>query len=93
MGFRRDGKDPELRWRKRSRERLIQAGLPPIVVDDERRWAYVLLHGNDALDTGWSSADLTLEQCRRLLGVLEEQYPNPIGLWLIEDMQRRIQSG
>ena len=51
---------------------------------------YVVLHGDDELDTGWSSAELTIDQCYRLLDVLKAFYENDIGLDLIVDLKRRI---
>ena len=46
-------------WRKSQRDELLAAGSSGFIVDDERRWTYVSLHGDDELESGWGPTDLT----------------------------------
>jgi hypothetical protein len=62
MSFKQHNQAPELVWRKNNRLKLIKAGIPQWVVDDERRWTYVLLHGYDALGSGWDCTSLTKDK-------------------------------
>ena len=93
MAFRRNGKDPERIWRAENRQQLIDAGIPVYLVDDERRWNYVLLHGDDALDSGWSTNDLEREQCQGLVEIISTFYENETGLDLCADLRRRLETG
>jgi hypothetical protein len=70
MRYRRDGKNPKLRWRKRNYLALIDAGVPGEIIDDDNAWRYVLAHGDDDFGTGWSASDLTIEESKRLLKLL-----------------------
>ena len=89
MSFKQHNKDPETRWRKKHREELLQNGLPASVVDDERQWTYVLLHGGDDFGSGWNTSWITKEQSGRLLALILLQYANPSGLDLIRELQKR----
>jgi hypothetical protein len=55
MVFRRsDETDPDSsRWRRAHLELLAASGIPSEVAASDRRWIYVLLHGDDHLATGW----------------------------------------
>ncbi len=90
MSFRQVNKSPEAVWRKRHREQLLGAGLPDFLIDDERRWTYVLLHGDDELESGWTPAGITKLQAAELLGMLQEQYQNMVGLELFTVLEKRI---
>jgi len=68
---------------------LLAAGLPDFVVDDERRWNYVLLHGDD-LESGWSPSWITKEQAGDLLRLIGSHYENRSGLDLFPTLEKRI---
>ena len=89
MAFRQQNKDAETAWRKKNRDALLQNGLPASVVDDERQWTYVLLHGADEFGSGWNSTWITKEQAGRLLTLVCTQYTNAAGLDLIRELQKR----
>lgn len=89
MSFRQHNKNPEAAWRKKHREALLRTGMPDCVLDDERRWHYVLLHGADEFESGWEPSWLTPEQARAMLEVLRPHYPNPIGLELLRELEKR----
>ena len=90
MSFRQANKSPDAVWRKRHREQLLTAGFPDFLIDDERRWNYVLLHGDDELESGWTPAGITKPQAVELLRMLEQQYPSRIGLDLFTVLEKRI---
>jgi hypothetical protein len=89
MAFRQHNKNPETAWRKDHRDELLRNGLPASVIDDERRWTYVLLHGDDEFGSGWDPSWITREQAGRLLTLVRSQYTNPAGLDLIRALQKR----
>jgi len=89
MTFRQHNKDGEATWRKNNRDELLNNGMPDSVVDDERRWTYVLLHGDDEFANGWDPSWITKEQAESLLMLLRSHYANPFGLDLIGALQRR----
>jgi len=76
------------RWRIAQRSELIEYGIPPDVAGDDRRWSYVLLHGDDPA-TGWAGPWLSDQQAKCLLALLEPHFANPIGVTLVEALQRR----
>ena len=76
------------RWRIKHRPDLAACGIPSDVAGDDRRWAYVLLHGDD-LESGWSESWLSDEQANKLLALLEPHFQDPVGIWLVEALQRR----
>ena len=77
-------------WRKKHREQLLAAGLPDFLIDDERRWTYVLLHGDDELESGWTPAGITELQAAELLRMLQEHYQSRVGLDLFTVLEKRI---
>lgn len=89
MSFRQHNKNPDTAWRKSSRQELLATGLPDFVVDDERRWTYVLLHGDD-LESGWSPEWITKGQAADLLSLLQLRYENRTGLDLFTTLKKRI---
>jgi len=93
MSFRQHNKDLDVVWRKRSRPMLIAAGLPDYLVDDERRWNYVLLHGDDELESGWSPHAISRQQAEDMLSLLEAHYENEAGLDLFPALRKRISAG
>ncbi len=90
MSFRQVNKSPEKVWRKRRRQQLLAAGLPDFLIDDERRWTYVLLHGGDELESGWTPAGITKQQAVELLRMLQERYQSRVGLDLFTVLEKRI---
>jgi hypothetical protein len=69
---------------------LLAAGLPDFLIDDERRWTYVLLHGDDELESGWTPAGITKQQAVELLRMHQEKYRNRVGLDLLTVLEKRI---
>ena len=76
------------RWRIKHRSDLADCGIPSDIAGDDRRWSYVLLNGDD-IESGWSESRLSDAQATKLLALLELHFPNPIGIWLVEALQRR----
>jgi hypothetical protein len=76
------------RWRLKHRSDLADCDIPSDIAGDDRRWKYVLLHGDD-IESGWSESLLSHEQATKLLALLEPHFPNPIGIWLVEALRRR----
>lgn len=76
------------RWRIQHGSDLADCGIPVDIAGDDRRWIYVLLHGDD-IETGWTESWLSDEQATKLLALLEPHFPNAIGIWLVELLQRR----
>jgi hypothetical protein len=89
MAFRQHNKDSETTRRKTSPDELLRNGMPDSVVDDERRWIYVLLHGADEFGSGWDPTWVTKEQAENLLALLRLQYTNPVGLHLLTALEKR----
>lgn len=92
MAFKQHNKDPETAWRKKQREELLRNGMPDFLVDDGRRWNYVLLHGADDFQSDWNPSRLTKEQAANLLAMLRQQYTDPSGLELLRELEKRINS-
>ncbi len=76
------------RWRLRHAAELVASGVPPGVADDDRRWIYVLLHGDD-LATGWSVDWLRDEQARDLLTLLAPCFTSEVGYDLLSRLRAR----
>ena len=90
MAFRQNNKEPQAVWRKKCRDELLANGIPASVIDDERRWNYVLLHATDEFGSGWDPSWITKEQAGNLLTLLRTKYTNPVGLDLIMALGKRI---
>lgn len=88
MTFKKDNKSAEVQWLKKNRHFLLEIGVPESVVTSERRWGYVLLHGNDELESGWSAESLTPENAFKLIGLLSEIYENEVGLDLFSVLRK-----
>lgn len=83
--------DPESsRWRYKHRRFLIGCGIPEEVVDSDQRWCYMLLHGDDELQTGWSSDWISIEQTIDLLEFLDMEISDTTGYELVDVLRRRI---
>jgi hypothetical protein len=91
MAYRRSsGTDVESsRWRMAHRNLLLECGVPQSVVNSDRRWVYVLLHGSDEFDTGWDPTWMSPQHASRLLQVLRAATPNTVGYDLIQGLQAR----
>ena len=89
MSFRQQNKNPDTVWRRSFCQKLLAAGLPDFIIDDERRWSHLLLHGYD-LESSWSPAEITKTQAVDLLGLLESHYKRSSGLWLFDSLDKRI---
>ena len=60
------------------------------MLDDERRWDYVLLHGVDEFESGWDPSWISPEQAAGMFRLLRSHYANPIGLELFTALERRV---
>lgn len=90
MAYRRPDDDgvTSSRWRIAHRADLADCGIPPDVAGNDRRWLYVLNHGDD-LETGWSESWLSDGQAAKLLALLEPHVPSPTAFDLVEALRRR----
>jgi hypothetical protein len=79
------------RWRLKHRGFLAECGLPPEVVNSDRTWIYVLLHGGDELGTGWDPTWITNEQAEKLLRFLESEVESEVGFHLLGRLRQRIE--
>ena len=78
-------------WRKAHRDELLAAGLPSAIVDDERSWNYVLLHGDDYLQSGWNLTWINKEQAKTILAILRSQtFWNGSAYWIFEALEAKI---
>jgi hypothetical protein len=73
MSFRQHNKRAEVLWRRNHREELLSVGFPEEILDDERRWIYTLLHGDEYGRSGWNPSNITKEQAESLLRLLRSQ--------------------
>ena len=72
------------------RQELMAAGLPDFVIDDDNKWNYVLLHGDDELESGWNLSWIDDVQAEKLLNILKAGFERTIGLDLITLLEQRI---
>jgi hypothetical protein len=73
LSFRQKNKSGENLWRNNHRQELLAAGLPEMVVDNERCWNYMILHGDDVYQSGWQPTMINKEQATQLLQLLRCQ--------------------
>jgi hypothetical protein len=76
-------------WRTDNRSLLAECGIPDAIANSDHRWNYILLHGDDALQTGWNPSWVTPRQAARLLEALEQVIPSQAGHDLIRELRRR----
>jgi hypothetical protein len=76
--------------REIGRSESLAAGVPDYVIDDERRWNYVLLHSYDQ-ETGWNESSISKIQAIALLQLISSHYENRAGITLFGDLERRIE--
>lgn len=91
MSFRQNHKKTETLWRHEKRAALVAAGLPDCLVNSERRWNYLLEHGDDELESGWTTAWINEFQATTILKILEDHYDNRVGLDLFRTLRDRIE--
>lgn len=90
MSFHQDNKKPDKAWRKSARPQLLAAGLPDFILDDDRRWNYVMLHGDDELESGWSPTWISKDQATAPLHLLRSHYAESSALYLFDSLKKRI---
>ena len=81
-----------LQWRRDNRSLLSECGVPDEAADSDRRWLYLLLHGNDYPGTGWDATWVAPAQAARLLGKLVADLPGESGYDLVRSLRRRSSS-
>jgi hypothetical protein len=91
MAYRRS-KDQDVsgsRWRIAHRTELHECGIPSEIYGDDRRWSYVLFHGDD-LETGWDASWPSEQQAEKLLALLERHLDDTVGVELVDVLRRRF---
>ena len=76
-------------WRRANRPLLSECGVPDAVADSDRRWVYVLLHGDDYFGTGWDTSWISPGQAARLLDGLLSDSPGESGYGLVRCLRHR----
>jgi hypothetical protein len=91
MGFRRSDEDDPTgsRWRLANQALLGACGVPAEVADSDRRWVYLLLHGDDYPGTGWDVSWVTPRQAAELLAALVRDLPSEAGYDLVRLLRQR----
>ena len=91
MAFRRSADDApgSSRWRAKHRAALVEHGMPSGLLTSERTLNYVLLHGDDALGSGWDPSWLTTEQAAKLLAYLEPLLGGSSGYEIVRRLRER----
>jgi hypothetical protein len=77
------------RWRRGNRALLAECGVPDLVADSDRRWGYVVLHGDDYPGTGWDTSWISPAQATRLLARLVADLPSESGYDLVRCLRVR----
>jgi len=54
------------------RSALSVAGLPPTILENARTWHYVVLHGDDELQSGWNPSWLSPVQASHVHEIIKE---------------------
>lgn len=91
MAFRQHNTNSDTLWRTGACSELLAAGVPSFVAGDDRRWLYVLLHGDD-LESGWDPSWITREQAASLLALIQSHYESRTGLDLFGALEQRIRN-
>ncbi|QEH39186.1 hypothetical protein OJF2_77980 [Aquisphaera giovannonii] len=79
------------RWRRAHRGLLAECGVPDEVADSDRRWGYLLLHGDDHPGTGWDASWISPAKAARFLDHLLAGLPDESGCDLVRCLRRRLQ--
>ena len=69
---------------------LVECGVPHEVADSDRSWIYVLLHGDDGLQTGWDPTWMTKKQAQRLLCLVESEVQCGLLYGLLRRLRQRV---
>jgi hypothetical protein len=77
------------RWRLDNRSLLSECGVPDPVADSDRRWVYVLLHGDDYPGTRWDTSWVSPSQAARLLDRLMADISGDDGFGLLRCLRHR----
>jgi hypothetical protein len=77
------------RWRLANQSLLEACGIPHEVASADRRWIYVLLHGDDHLGTGWDVSWISPSQAANLLAAFECDLQSTVGLDLVQLLRKR----
>ena len=67
--------------------------MPREIIKSERSWAYVLLHGDDELVTGWDPTWLDQDQAKKLFTFLGSEIRDPSAYDLVRRLQGRLETG
>jgi hypothetical protein len=78
------------KWRLAQCALLSECGIPDEVADSDRRWAYVLYHGDDKLRTGWQACWISPDQAGRLLERLRADLQREVGYDLVRALRLRV---
>jgi hypothetical protein len=91
LGFHRSDQNvpTSSRWRRANRSLLAKCGVPDAVADSDRRWAYLLLHGEDELGTSWDVSWISPQQAAKLLSALVRDLPSAVGFDLLPLLRQR----
>lgn len=81
------------RWRRDHQALLSECGVPTEVSGNDRRWGYVLDHGDDELGTGWTPNWITVGQAKKLLSTLEKDWHDSPFFDLRWYLRKRIERG
>lgn len=90
MGFRADNKETYSRWRSKNRYRLVKAGIPQEIVEDDRRFWIVVQEGEDLGHTGWDTTWIGDEEAAELLSLLDEFLGKTAGWDLLFVLRKRL---
>jgi hypothetical protein len=77
-------------WRRAHRALFSECGIPDAVADSDRRWVYILLHGDDYPGTGWDASLIPPDQAERLLDSLLADLQGESHYDLIRCLRRRV---
>ena len=90
MSFRRTSDDTVegKRWLTKNKSLLAAAGIPSEILNSASAWNYVLLHGDDELQSGWQAEWLSPTQATNLLALITPDVQSTIGY----DLVRRLQA-
>jgi hypothetical protein len=69
----------------------MQCGIPPEIASSDRRWNYVLLHGDDELESGWNTSWISPSMAARLLDCLLADLTSEVGYDLVSCLRRRAE--
>lgn len=92
MSFRNDGSQAceWKRWLARHRAALIRAGIPDLILRDERHWIVFLESGGWDAESGFDVDLLSLDQARELHGFLSTEYGTDLSGGCIQKLERRF---